>query len=127
MNLLEAGKMVPVHLLNATTTWDSTTEHTVVVPANERWFLLGGVVNKDVSATQIVTIENAADQVIRSLCVHSAAAGKGEFPSINSSVSNAAPVPYYIMDAGMKLHIVIGAAQGVGAYIGFQYIVISTT
>lgn len=126
MNLIEAGKMVPVHILNATTNWDSTTEHTIVVPVNERWLLLGGVVSRNVSATAIVTIENSADQVIRSLCVHPAATGKGEFPSSDESVSNAAPQPFYIMDAGMKLHILCGAIQGAGAYISYQYVVIST-
>ncbi|GAG75607.1 unnamed protein product [marine sediment metagenome] len=42
--------------------WTSTTIYEVTVPAGKRWFLIGGVVNRAVSATLTGRVFNAADK-----------------------------------------------------------------
>lgn len=96
--------------------WTSTTEQEYTVPSGKRWYLLGGIVNADVNATCTVRIEDSSNNIIQQLHYESARTGICAYPQqYSSGYSQNAPF-IMILDAGELVKIVMGAAQGAGAF-----------
>ena len=94
--------------------FDSTTEQKYTVPSGKRWYLIGGVVNRDVSKTLTITACDTSDKIIHSVAFASAGTGKHNYPTGVAGTANLhRPI---ILDAGEYIHIVFGDAQGAGAY-----------
>lgn len=122
--LLQTGKKLNNYAEDATGggLWVSTTHYTVVVPANKRWILLGGVFNRDANATLYVYIKDASDKTIALLGSYSASTGLSQYPLNTGSPAIGGLL---LMDAGEYLDAVAGAAQGAGAYASLQVIELS--
>lgn len=111
---LHYAKKVQLYLLNATTTWDTTILYSWIVPAAKRWFIMGGMINRDASATVNVDLVDAANRSFNNLLSESAATGIHEWP--DKLKTNFDPMPR-ILDAGEKIRFAFGAAQSTAAYI----------
>lgn len=108
------------YLLDATSTWDGTTTHKVVVPATSgqevRWKLIAATLKNDANATSAIYWLDSSDVVIAQLASQAANTGRTSWPNgiADASLLSNGEV---ILDAGEKLHFNTGAAQGAGAYI----------
>lgn len=95
----------------ATALWPSTTVYKAEVPANKRWFLIGGAFNRDVSSTASFYLKDSVDQVIGFFNTYSAGTGWHRFPLYNGVL-----FPHgCIGDAGDYFTIEFGTAQGASA------------
>lgn len=104
---------------DATTNWDSTTEHILTVPANKRWIILGGVVNRDVStgtASLTITLHDSSDNIIGLLLFLGDGTGQIAYPN---PVEDKRIMSFskLVLDANEYVKFVIGEAQGAGAYL----------
>jgi len=116
-DLLTVAKKVNNYLINATTTWTSTTTQKWTVPVGKRWFIVGGKVHRDVSSTIVVVITETGDGVIMSLGEGAAATGAFAFPSQASSANNQ-HMPYMpVVDVGEHVLVTLGTAQSTAAYV----------
>lgn len=99
------------------TKFESTTLQKYVVPANSRWILIGGVVQRDAAETLDIDIYDASDQHILHLDTDAAATDLVTFPSTKANKANHNPVSLpIILDEGEYINILFGGAQGAGAY-----------
>ena len=104
------------YLLDATSTWDSTTEHVFTVPTGHRWKVLSICVKNDANATTNIYWEDSTAVVKGLLSTQAANTARTQFPCYVASVT-VIGIQEVLMDAGERLHIVCGAPQGAGAYI----------
>jgi hypothetical protein len=121
-DILMKGKALYTDLTDATSSWDSTTVNDEIVPANKIWFLLMGVVTRDANATLTINIHDASDQLITRLASQGAATGDCNMLSNQAGAANHHATPLLRLDAGEKLNVTCGAAQGAGAAIRFKVI-----
>ena len=107
------------YVKDATSNFDSTIEHKITVPANKRWIILFGVVNRDQSSSLVITIHKSTDDCIGIISVEGEGTGRTAFPQNAGSYGPKGPI---ILKAGDYIKFVFGSAQGTGAYIGMQYL-----
>lgn len=120
-DILMKGKALYTDLTNSNT-WDSTTVNDEEVPAGKIWFLLMGCVTRDASGTCVIDINDASDQLISRLASQGAGTGDVNMLSNQAGAANVHAAPLIRMDAGEKLNVTCGAAQGAGAAIRFKVI-----
>lgn len=92
------------------THWLDTTHYRVVVPAKKRWFVLGGQVDRDVSATVNTGVFDSSDNQIGKLMDDAAGTGLVSFPEDSYFIGTP-----WILDAGEYIESVFGVAQGASA------------
>lgn len=102
------------YLLDATSTWTSTTTHDLAVPTGVRWKVLVITVKNDASATTAIYYSDASKVVIAQLATQGANTGRTTWPDVGNAEFLQANL---IMDPGEHIQVVCGAAQGAGAYI----------
>jgi len=107
------------YYLEDASNFDSTTEHKITVPANKRWIILFGVVNRDVNASLAITVHRSDDKTIGILDSAAAATGRWAFPKNEGNYTPKGPI---ILKAGDYIKFTFSDAQGSGAYIGMQYL-----
>jgi len=96
----------------------------LIVPEGKKWFLIGGVLNRSVSATSEICLYDENGNIILVLMITGAAVGRIAFPSQSASISvlqASYPIP---MLAGWYLRFDCDAAQTSAAYI--TYLVVET-
>ncbi len=120
-SLITLARKVSTHLLDATSTWDSTTEVELIVPAGKRWILQNLFVWRTQNATLTIRILNASDQVLAELVSVAAAVSGVAWPQ-GTGVARSQNSPGIIMDAGEKLSMITGAAQDASAYYAYSYL-----
>lgn len=91
--------------------WVDTTHYKVVCPAAKRWFLISGVVNRNVSSTVNVTLHNVGDVAIDTLLVEGAAAALNSYPEAAYQVG-----AQRVLDAGEYIQAYFGTAQDAGSW-----------
>jgi len=91
--------------------WLSTTNYRVTVPANKRWFLIGGATFRDVSATLYISLRNSAGNELTRLDEVGAGTGYRVYPQSTQQIGQP-----YILDAGEDINMTFGVAQGVTAF-----------
>ena len=111
VDLLTVAKKVNNYKADATAggLWTSTTEYKATCPAGKRWFLLGGIVYRDVSHTLTAIVRDAADKSLYYLSLKTAATGYTGFPDVANNISN------YVIEAGEYVQLFFGGAQSTGA------------
>lgn len=118
--LLTLAKKTSVQLLDATSTWDSTTTHNLTCPTGKRWFLLNCFVWRTQAATLSINHRNAADAIIAELVYSAAAVGGVGYPNgIGATRSVQSFYPLRI-DAGEYIGFVFSVAQDATAYISYS-------
>jgi len=98
-------------------TWTSTTQHKFICPAGKRWFVLYGMISRDVSSTITVRVYDSSDAQILNLEEATAATGSSVWPNLsglNEVDGGAYPI---ILDAGEYVSIGFGTAQSTVAWI----------
>lgn len=90
---------------------NSTTLHKIVCPTGKRWFLLGGYVFRDASATIIVTIRDSTGANIQKVLDEAAGTGGTVYPEAVFQTG------VIVLDAAEWIQMDFGAAQGGGAYV----------
>lgn len=120
MDLLQVGKIVDEAQLNATTNWDSTTQHKYTVPAGRRAFFICGFVSRSDAATAQMTAVRSDAKVLAHFGSHSSATGGCGFPTNQSNYFN--PSYPLILEAGDYIQLTCGAAQGATAYVVIRVI-----
>jgi len=115
VDLLSLAKKINNYAADATGggLWTSTVAFRVTVPASKRWFVVGGYVLRDASATMNVRLFDSSDNIIHQYDVQSAATGYSNWPT---GAATSSTVQRFPLDAGEYLQITFGAAQGAGAY-----------
>ena len=99
------------------TLWTSTTTFRATCPVGKRWFLLGGVVLRDVSATCAIMLYDAANKIIQRIASETAGTTAFAYPSQTAVAAAQAPVgTLLILDVGEYLQMTFGAAQSTAAY-----------
>jgi len=116
---MEFWNLKDYYVEDATSNFDSTTEHKITVPANKRWIVLFGIVYRDADASLTITVHRSDDEIIGVLDVASAATGRWAFPRNNGNYTPKGPI---MLKAGDYIKFTFGAAQGTNAYIGMQYL-----
>ena len=101
-------------MVDATSTWTSTTTQTWTVPANKRWFLIGLGGSRSVSALIAIKFLEVGGGMMFPLADVAAGTGTWVVPSMLSDNQN--HVGGLIMDAGETISLTYGAAQGGAAY-----------
>lgn len=91
--------------------WTDTTHYRATVPVGKRWFVLGGAVKRDASATINTGVYDAADKQIGKILDDAAGTGLVSFPEDCYFIGTS-----WILEAGEYIESVFGAAQGTGAY-----------
>lgn len=91
--------------------WIDSTHFTGTVPLNKRWFVLGGVVNRNVSSTVIVALRDSSNATICHLLDEGAAMGLKTFPEADKQIGRD-----WILDAGEDFYMLFGTAQDAGSY-----------
>lgn len=91
--------------------WVDTTHFTATVPTGKRWFVLGGVVNRNVSSTVIVVLRDSANKTIGYLLDEGAATGTKTFPEPDFQIGRDG-----ILDAGEDFYMLFGTAQDAGSF-----------
>lgn len=121
-DLLMRGPKVNYQYLDATSTWDSDTNHKAICPAGKRWFVLNGVVIRDVSSTATITVIDASDVI---LCyIQSVSAGTGDIGFMGNLDEHKSPgtTPLLRIDEGEKIEFDFGTAQTGAASLNFTVI-----
>lgn len=116
------ARKVSEHLLDATSTWDSTTTHKITVPADTRWFLLNVYVWRTVSSTAHLQHKNAADKVLSELIYSAATTGGLGLPNGIGAVRSIQLFYPLVMDAGEYISFLFSVAQDATAYIAYSYL-----
>ena len=96
----------------AGTCWLSTTLYKAIVPAAKRWFLFGGIINRNVNSTLTCRVWNASANAILGLASEAAGTGFTAYPNA-SYLGPRFPFP---LDTGDNVQIAFGTAQDVGSY-----------
>jgi len=96
--------------------WLSTTSFRAVVPTGKRWFVIGGVVNRNVSSTLTITIRDSSNALILRIQYLAAATGISLWPSTYSDIANMDIVNPIPLDAGEYFDLLFGTAQDAGSY-----------
>ena len=110
--LLETGLVVPNYVAPAAS-WDALNSHTLTVPADKKWFLIGGQVTRDAAETLVITITDGTNTILTILNA-GAAAQTDPFP--NSTLMGNMIVPIPLME-GYEIVFTFGGNQGAGAAI----------
>jgi len=115
-DLLSIAEKVTSYLVDATATWDATNSHKFVVPTGKRWLLINVTCKQDANQTTAIYHLDASDVVMSQLATAAANTGYTSAPNLaaSSGLCNGGPV---ILDAGEKIHISSGGAQGAAAYL----------
>ena len=119
IDLLTLAKKIDNYEIDATggtARWTTDKIYKNVVPAGKRWFVMGGVVNRDVASTFTVRIYNSGDKIVQHLDTQSAATGLSSWPSNVASAAvdaGAWPKP---LDAGDYVQVTFATSQTAGAY-----------
>ena len=117
-DILQKGKVVTNYLVDATSTWDSTTSQVTTVPTGKRWFFITGHVFLDANATLTVNLRDTANNPIQRLSYYAAGTGYKQIPESGYvDLPSVVPIP-----AGWDFQITCGAAQGAGAHIGIMVV-----
>lgn len=96
--------------------WTSTTVYQATVPAGKRWWVLGGVLNRDVSSTALVQARDSAAAVIFQFASEGAAATLTVWPNRTASAGfGDCPRPFPL-DPGEMIRITLGTAQSTAAF-----------
>ena len=113
-NSLYSAKKVDNYAIDATGggLWTTTTTYKIVCPTGKRWVLIGGVINRGVSATVNVIVYNASDEPIQFLYYAAASTGTSGYPS-STNAGNGVP----ILDVGEYVLATFGAAQNAASYM----------
>ncbi|GAH94804.1 unnamed protein product [marine sediment metagenome] len=90
--------------------WTDTTHYRVTVPTGKRWFLLGGNIDRDVSATIGTWVFDSAGNQIGILLSEAAETTVVAFPE------TVFEVPKFVLDAGEYIESFFGAAQSTAAF-----------
>lgn len=99
------------------TLWTSTTVYTAVVPAGKRWFVLGGLINRNVSSTISIRVYDAADKHILNIGETAAATAYTTWPCTVATGSRLHGGIYpIILDAGEYVTILFGTAQDTSSW-----------
>lgn len=119
-DLLMKGRLVKGELTPASA-WDSTTSHTLTVPAGKIWINPHGYVKRNASGTLLVRKYSATPTVVYVLASYGAGTSGVNFP--DEAVTGTTPNQQGLLrfDAGEKLVFTFGAAQGAGAEINYFY------
>ena len=114
-DLLTVARKVDNYTVDATGggLWTDTTHYRATVPVGKRWFLYGGVAQRDVSATVNMALMNVADKMVHYLATHSAATALVAYPEATNTGSMMFPIP---LDVGEYVMMTFGVAQSTGAY-----------
>lgn len=91
--------------------WVSTTNFRVTCPASKRWFLIGGVIKRTVSATVIGYVRDSSDNILHKLCDEAAATATTNFPDKDYVTGQG-----FVLDAGDDVSLTFGVAQNASAY-----------
>ena len=92
--------------------WTSTTHFIAEVPADKRWFLFGGVADRNVSSTLYAYVKDASDEIILLLAYHSAGTSMASYP-IEANVGKT--IFPFVMDEGEYVDLTFGTAQDAGS------------
>lgn len=114
--LLTVAKLVTNYEKDATgvtTRWPDTTHYKVTVPSGKRWFFIGGIVNRTVSATVTVWVKDSSNNVLYQIDSKAAATGPLPYPSGTTYMIGNYPFP---MDDGTYIEMIFGVAQDANAY-----------
>lgn len=113
--ILTLGRKINNRLLDSST-WLTTSTHKFVVPTGKRWFVLGGIVNRSDAATLEIKVADTSDLTIDYIDTQAAGTGITAWPNdtVDAKISTSYPK---ILDAGERISLVFGAAQGATAYI----------
>lgn len=112
-DLLLLARKVTINLVNSAT-WDTTILYEWIVPTAKRWFVMGGMINRDVNATVTVDAVDASDNSYFNLLAEAAATGVHEWPDVGKINWPHAPL---ILDPTEKIRFAFGVAQGATAYL----------
>jgi hypothetical protein len=92
--------------------WTDTTHYKATVPTYKRWWLYGGVVNRDANQTCDVMVYNSANKIVLYLADQAAGTGISHYPdSTLAQVQMPIAIP-----AGGYVQATFGGAQGAAAY-----------
>ena len=91
--------------------WESTQSFKAVVPAGVRWFVLGGVVKRNVSSTVSISGYDSAGKIIFFFDTQSAAASTTGWPTPAKFPAGIIA----IMDPGEWVRMIFGTAQDAGS------------
>lgn len=96
----------------------SAKEHQIHVTAGKRWIFLGGLIGRDVSATCITYVRNAADEIIYKFTGWQAGATGGMYPTQSLTPPHAADYqPFLILEDSWYIQFNFSANQGAAAII----------
>lgn len=116
VDLLTVARVITNYEKDATggtTRWPDTTHYKVTVPPGKRWFVWGGVVNRDASQTVAIWVKDSSDNVLFQMAAYSAATGPTPYPIEVYVGKIVLPIP---MDAGTYIEMIFGGAQSTAAY-----------
>ncbi len=119
--LTETGRIVDNYVEDATTNFDSTTQHQVIVPANRRWLVMSISCRRDANATLAVSQLNASDKQTDVLCSLAAGTGIITIPNGGTGTGESKGFPRWL-DSGSYIQFNFGAAQGATATIAVNAI-----
>ena len=121
VDLLTVAKKTTIRLLDATTTWDSTTSYSATVPAGKRWFLQHAYVWRTQVSTYYLYIQDSGTDVITELASATAAATGVAWP-MGTAVLRSLNLAGVYLDAGEILNFTFGVAQDASAFLTFTYL-----
>lgn len=121
MSVWDLAKKVTTRLIDATSTWTSTTTQIWTVPGGERWKLILIAGYRNASGTVTVKHLSTAGTVLAQIGAIAAAAGLWTVPSTATSDKNLQMSDGLILDAGEDISLVYGAAQDGTAYHSIIY------
>ena len=112
-DLLTVARKINNYDIDATAggLWTDTTHYKVTCPVGKRWFLIGGVVVRAVSATLEGYVKDSSDKIIGYLISETAAATSNMYPEYAFQVGN-----YIVLDVGEYVELVFGVAQNASSY-----------
>lgn len=119
-DLLMKGRLIRGELTPASA-WDSTTSHTMVVPAGKIWLNPHGYVKRNASGTLLVRIYSATPTVIYVLASYAAGTDGVNYPDEGVTKTTPNQGGLLRLNAGEKVVFTFGAAQGAGAEINYGY------
>lgn len=119
-DMLMKGRLVKGELTPASA-WDSTTSHTLTVPAGKIWLNPHGYIKRNASGTLLVRIYSATPTVIFVLASYAAGTDGVNFPDVNVTKTTPNIGGLLRLNSGEKLVFSFGAAQGAGAEINYAY------
>jgi hypothetical protein len=92
--------------------WTDTTHYKVTVPTYKRWWLFGGVVNRDANQTCDVMVYDSSNNIVLYLADQAAGTGISHYPD-STLAQVQMPIP---LEAGMYVQATFDGAQGANAY-----------